>query len=222
MECASGWWNAVRERVISITGSIGWQLVALVTWCGVVLVAAVVPGLYGLYDRTFAQQFVSTFFGVILAAGLAIWLHRWQEGRAVRARLAEDRRLAREVLLNVKDEAEENQKRLDQMEKELPKGMVLYYRTYTDVMQDGGVRLVPLLKEHAIAAKIRRVIYEYDLLNRKLDAQFEIAYSGQMVEVRYHQREELVASIVKQVPDLRGRTERLVSSIDEKLQELPE
>jgi len=138
------------------------------------LAVFVISYLCRLVDRSFWQQVVSTFVGAALAALFAIELYYWQESRSETSRTAEARREARELLLTVKDELARNRKLLDQLNDELAdQGQTVFYRTYTGILESAAVRLVELLKDHSLATNLRLVFCEYDLMNRKLDRQFE-------------------------------------------------
>jgi len=196
--------RAVREVAVWIVAA------------GFVVAVALASRHYGLVDRTFWQQFVTTLLGVLIGAAAAVGLYYWKEARSAASRVADARQEARAWLLAIRDEVVRDQRLLDQIEEELRQGQTLFYRTYADVIEKGAIRLVELLKEHTVASELRGLFHEYDLMNRKLDEGFH-TWSRAPVAMRNSILRDLQGSILSQVPHLRNATAAALQRIDGEL-----
>jgi len=223
MACMRRSWRVFRERASTSLRRSGWRIAAWAAAVGFAALVFILVLVYDLCDRAFVQQFLTTFLGVGLAALAAIWLHRWQEARSVASSVAEARREARAWFLAITAELEENGRRLDQIEEEFPDEangtmrVTVFYRTYTDVMETGAVRLIELLKDHRIPSQLQKLFYEYDLMNRKLDAQFGFYRAETSAGILDSRRHKLVRSIRAQVAPLRRMTDCLLDDVKEQL-----
>jgi hypothetical protein len=155
-----------------------------------------------------AVQFLATLFGVLLGVPTALWIDRWTS-------LRHDKQKAVAVLSALKEEINHNIGLLKQIESELTPTSIIYYNMDMNRWRSTSIGNFEGIVNHKVMDKIFRIYYEYELQSRKIDAQFDMHYSVVRATKDYvRERENIVNSILAQIPGLKSDSEAIIKDIE--------
>ena len=174
---------------------------------------------------SFYPNLTAGLLAVVLGIPAGLWLNRLAELRQKRAEAEKTRLHQLAVLRAIKDEIEQNQSLIDELEGELKPDVVLTYTLRTDLWHAVSRDVVGAVSSEELIQDLSQLYFQYEHLRRKLDAQFEIgmrpavtmslAPAGKRVE---HQiRDDIVGTILAQMPSVRDLAARVLSLLDREL-----
>jgi hypothetical protein len=160
-------------------------------------------------------SFLATLFGVLIGIPVALYLDR-------RTRISHDRERAKGVLLALKEEIHRDVELLRQIQRELKPNSIIYYNIDMNTWKKTtSLEDFELIINSALLRHIYRIYYEYEHLNRKIDAQFNMHYSVVRAMKDYLQeRQTIVEAILGHASGLEKESEQLINEIDTELARL--
>ena len=177
---------------------------------------------------TFNTSWVTALVAVTLGIPAGLWLNRQLESRMKQSERERVREHQLAVLRAIKDEVEQNQSLIDELEGELKQDVVPTYGLRTDLWHAVSRDVVGAVSSEELIQGLSRLYFQYEHLRRKLDAQFEIgmrpavtmgfAAGGKRVE--HLIRDGIVGTVLAQIPGVRDLAAGVLSLLERELETL--
>lgn len=171
--------------------------------------------------QAFLPSFVATVTGALLGIPIALAIDRVVSKRgAARAeaeRLKRKNERALSILGQFRESLQRNRQLAEQISRELNRiPDIVFYNVDTLLLDATASAKYDLIDNASVNRQVDRVRYELQHLHRKVDVQFESAYSSFITTQWYGQlREQLIRAIRNHIPEI-------LAEIDECLERLEE
>ena len=178
----------------------------------------------------FNAEWVAALVAVTLGIPAGLLINRQLESRMKRAERDRLREHQLAVLRVIKDEIEQNQSLIDELEGELNQNqdVVPTYGLRTDLWHAVSRDVVAAISSEELIRDLSRLYFQYEHLQRKLNAQFEIgmrpavtmsmASLGERVE--HLIRGDIVGTVLAQIPNVRGLASHVLSLLEREIASL--
>jgi len=131
------------------------------------------------FNMSFWQQFLITFFGVIVGIPFALWLNRRQEEREQATEMKTGAARARHVLQALRQTVQKNVGLMNQMTTDL-NTTAIFYNVDLAVLQVFEPEQAILIKDVPLSEKLAHLRFELSHLHRKVELQLQIEFDGSL------------------------------------------
>jgi len=162
-----------------------------------------------------AIQFLATLFGVLIGIPAAFWIDR-------KITKGHDKERAISILTALKEEITRNLALLKQIQTELSQYTnMIFYDIDTNTWRAVSLEDFEGIINNEVLRHIYRIYYEYEHLNRKIDAQFSMHYSVVRESKTYlEERRQIVGAILQHEIPLEKETDQLIQDIQKEIERL--
>jgi hypothetical protein len=178
----------------------------------------------------FNAEWVAALVAVALGIPAGLFINRQLESRMKRAERDRLREHQLAVLRAIKDEIDENQSLMDELEGELKQNQdaVPTYGLRTDLWHAVSRDVVGAISSEELIGDLSRLYFQYEHLQRKLNAQFEIGMRPAVTmamaplgkRVEHLIRDDIVGTVLAQIPNVRGLASHVLSLLEREISSL--